>query len=137
MDLQKEDINGISAGPVTEDDMYHWQAYLSGPEDSPYAGGIFFLNIEFPCDYPFKPPKVTFSTKVYHPNINSNGSICVDILKEGWSPALTVVKLLISIVSLFEDPNPDDPLVQEIAELYKKDKEAYEQTAKEWTLKYA
>ena len=63
-----------------------------GPEDSPYTGGVFFLNIHFPTDYPFKPPKVTFVTRIYHPNINSNGGICLDILKDQWSPALTINK---------------------------------------------
>ena len=63
-----------------------------GPEDSPYTGGVFFLNIHFPTDYPFKPPKVTFVTRIYHPNINSNGGICLDILKDQWSPALTISK---------------------------------------------
>ncbi|RXM34651.1 Ubiquitin-conjugating enzyme E2 D4 [Acipenser ruthenus] len=63
-----------------------------GPSDSPYQGGVFFLTIHFPTDYPFKPPKVAFTTKIYHPNINSNGSICLDILRSQWSPALTVSK---------------------------------------------
>ena len=60
--------------------------------DSPYAGGVFFLSIMFPTDYPFKPPKVSFTTKIYHPNINANGSICLDILRDQWSPALTISK---------------------------------------------
>ena len=64
-----------------------------GPGDSPYAGGVFFVMIHFPPDYPFKPPKVQFQTKVYHPNVNSQGSICLDILKEQWSPALTISKV--------------------------------------------
>jgi ubiquitin-protein ligase len=63
-----------------------------GPGDSPYSGGVFFVLIHFPPDYPFKPPKVQFQTKVYHPNVNSQGSICLDILKEQWSPALTISK---------------------------------------------
>jgi len=63
-----------------------------GPPDSPYQGGVFFLTIHFPTDYPFKPPKVAFSTRIYHPNINSNGSICLDILRAQWSPALTISK---------------------------------------------
>eukprot|EP00968_Pinguiococcus_pyrenoidosus_P022691 scaffold3340_cov255-Pinguiococcus_pyrenoidosus.AAC.11 len=68
-------------------------ATIMGPEDSPYAGGVFFLHIAFPADYPFKPPKVHFTTKIYHCNINSNGGICLDILKDQWSPALTVSKV--------------------------------------------
>lgn len=60
--------------------------------DSPYSGGVFFLTIHFPTDYPFKPPKVNFTTRIYHPNINSNGSICLDILRDQWSPALTISK---------------------------------------------
>ena len=108
-----------------------------GPSDSPYQGGVFFLNIRFPSDYPFKPPKVTFTTRIYHPNINANGSICLDILKDQWSPALTISKVLLSISSLLTDPNPDDPFVPDIATLYKSDKNAYEKNAKEWTKKYA
>ena len=108
-----------------------------GPDDSPYSGGVFFLNIRFPPDYPFKPPKVNFTTKIYHPNINSNGSICLDILKDQWSPALTISKVLLSISSLLTDPNPDDPLVPEIANLYKNDMAKYTEVAKEWTSKYA
>ena len=63
-----------------------------GPADSPYSGGVFFLAIHFPTDYPFKPPKVSFTTRIYHPNINGNGSICLDILRDQWSPALTISK---------------------------------------------
>ncbi|KAM3183189.1 Ubiquitin-conjugating enzyme E2 D1 [Hymenolepis weldensis] len=102
-------------------------------DDSPYAGGIFHLDIHFPPDYPFKPPKITFITKIYHPNINSNGSICLDILKDQWSPALTISKVLLSISSLMTDPNPDDPLVIEIARTFKNDRQQYIKTAREWT----
>lgn len=90
-----------------------------------------------PTDYPFKPPKVAFQTKVYHPNVNSQGSICLDILKDQWSPALTISKVLLSISSLLTDANPDDPLVPEIAHIYKSDRARYEDTAREWTRKYA
>ncbi|CAM6079076.1 unnamed protein product [Sphagnum tenellum] len=73
-------VGGVTS-PVAED-MFHWQATIMGPPDSPYAGGVFLVMIHFPPDYPFKPPKVAFRTKVFHPNINSNGSICLDLLKE-------------------------------------------------------
>ena len=154
IDLGKDPPANCSAGPIDEKDQYHWQATIMGPDDSPYAGGVFFLNIHFPTDYPFKPPKVQFTTKIFHPNINSNGGICLDILKDQWSPALTISKVLLSICSLLTDPNPgavgqplfqvktvslcaDDPLVPEIAQMYKKDRKKFDETAKQWTRKYA
>lgn len=136
VDLGKDPPSNCSAGPVG-DDMFHWQATIMGPEDSPYSGGVFFLDIHFPADYPFKPPKVHFTTRIYHCNINSNGGICLDILKDQWSPALTISKVLLSICSLLTDPNPDDPLVPDIAQLYKTDRQRHDATAREWTSKYA
>jgi ubiquitin-conjugating enzyme E2 D len=126
----------FSAGP-TGDDITKWQATIMGPGDSPYEGGIFFLDINFPNDYPFKPPKVKFTTKIYHCNVNNNGGICLDILKDNWSPALTISKVLLSICSLLTDPNPDDPLVPDIANLYKTNREKHDKTAREWTQKFA
>lgn len=125
-----------SAGPVAEN-MFHWQATIMGPDDSPYQGGVFFLTIRFPTNYPFKPPKISFITKIYHPNISKNGSICLDILDSQWSPALTISKVLLSICSLLCDPNPDDPLVPEIARVYRKDLKEYNKLAREWTKRYA
>ena len=125
-----------SAGPLS-DDMFRWQATLMGPSETPFEGGVFFLDISFPEDYPFKPPKVSFDTKIYHPNINSTGGICLDILKEQWSPALTIAKVLLSICSLLTDPNPDDPLVPDIARLYKTNKKEYQRRARMNTLRYA
>ncbi|XP_066041182.1 ubiquitin-conjugating enzyme E2 D3, partial [Chamaea fasciata] len=135
-DLARDPPAQCSAGPVG-DDMFHWQATIMGPNDSPYQGGVFFLTIHFPTDYPFKPPKVAFTTRIYHPNINSNGSICLDILRSQWSPALTISKVLLSICSLLCDPNPDDPLVPEIARIYKTDRDKYNRISREWTQKYA
>ncbi|CAG8462499.1 11805_t:CDS:10 [Ambispora leptoticha] len=135
-DLGHDPPSSCSAGPIG-DDLFHWQATIMGPSDSPYSGGVFFLAIHFPTDYPFKPPKVNFTTRIYHPNINSNGSICLDILRDQWSPALTISKVLLSICSMLTDPNPDDPLVPEIAHVYKTDRARYEATAREWTRKYA
>jgi len=135
-DLTNDPPAQCSAGPV-DDNWFHWQATIIGPGESPFQGGVFFLTIHFPTDYPFKPPKINFTTRIYHPNINSNGSICLDILRSQWSPALTISKVLLSICSLLTDPNPDDPLVPEIAKTYKSDRKQYEKLAKEWTQKYA
>eukprot|EP00048_Salpingoeca_helianthica_P014985 m.224513 g.224513 ORF g.224513 m.224513 type:complete len:200 (-) comp16483_c0_seq1:260-859(-) len=135
-DMEKDPPSQCSAGPVG-DDMYHWQATIMGPSDSPFQGGVYFLTIQFPADYPFKPPKVQFTTKIFHPNINSSGAICLDILKTQWSPALTIAKVLLSICSLLTDPNPDDPLMSDIAQLYKTNREEYTRLAREWTVKYA
>ncbi|KAG1671638.1 hypothetical protein FOA52_006869 [Chlamydomonas sp. UWO 241] len=137
-DLQKDPPTSCSAGPAgAGNDLFVWQATIMGPADSPFSGGVFFMTINFPPDYPFKPPKVAFQTKVYHPNVNSQGAICLDILKDQWSPALTISKVLLSISSLLTDANPDDPLVPEIAHMYKNNKKAYEDNAREWTRKYA
>jgi ubiquitin-conjugating enzyme E2 D len=76
----------------TGSSIYSFFSLFALQSDSPYTGGVFFLSITFPTDYPFKPPKVSFTTKIYHPNINANGSICLDILRDQWSPALTISK---------------------------------------------
>ena len=110
---------------------------IRGPQDSPYEGGVFELELFLPEEYPMAAPKVRFLTKIYHPNIDTLGRICLDILKEQWSPALTISKVLLSICSLLTDPNPDDPLVPEIAQIYKTDPNRYAELAKEWTRKYA
>jgi len=136
-DLRKDAPLNCSAGPINTDDMFRWEGIIVGPDDTPYAGGIFDLKILFPVDYPFKPPTVTFTTKIYHPNINQAGGICLDILKTQWSPALTISKVLLSICSMLSDPNPDDPLMPEIAHQYKNDREAYTATARSWTIQYA
>jgi ubiquitin-conjugating enzyme E2 D/E len=137
LDLKKDPPGDCSAGPVDENDMFRWEAVIFGPSDSPYAGGIFNATIEFPIDYPFKPPRVMFTTKIYHPNINKEGFICLDILKHNWSPALTISKVLLSVISMFTDPNPDDPLMPDIANQYKRNRAEYEMTAREWTQMYA
>ncbi|TQD87338.1 hypothetical protein C1H46_027074 [Malus baccata] len=136
-DLRKDPPNHISAGPQSSRNLFKWQATIMGPPASPYEGGVFYLEINFPDDYPFKPPRVQFKTKVYHPNISSDGTICLDTLKKNWSAALSVSKVLISICSLLTDPNPDDPLEKEIARLYKNNRGKYEEIASIWTQMHA
>jgi ubiquitin-conjugating enzyme E2 D/E len=137
LDLRKDPPANCSAGPVNESDMFIWEGIIFGPSDSPYAGGVFNVSIEFPIDYPFKPPRIMFTTKIYHPNINTQGFICLDILKQNWSPALTISKVLLSILSMLTDPNPNDPLMPDIANQYVKNRAEYELTAREWTQLYA
>merc|ERR1711860_205718 len=88
MDMKTDPPANVSAAPINEDDIYHWEAIITGPSGSPYEGGTFILNVTFPADYPFKPPKVSFATRIYHPNINStNGGICLNELKSQWKPS--------------------------------------------------
>ena len=135
--FQNEQMEHISAGPIDDSDVYKWKAIIHGPQNTPYRNGVFELKIEIPKNYPFSPPHVQFVTPIYHPNINKLGSICLDILKDAWSPVLTISKVLISICSLLADPNPDDPLVRDIAKLYLEDKEKYNRMARNYTLTHA
>ena len=136
-DIKNNPVSNCSAGPIKEDDLTKWHATIIGPEGTPYENGIFNIKIEFTPEYPFKPPKIYFTTPIYHCNINKNGDICLDILKDNWSPSLYISKLLLSICSLLAEPNPKDPLVHEIAELYIKNKEIHDFNAKKMTQKYA
>ena len=137
IDLRSDPPANCSAGPINDSDIFVWEGIIFGPTESPFAGGVFKVNIQFPADYPFRPPRIVFTTKIYHPNINSQGFICIDILKQNWSPALTISKVLLSILSMLTDPNPNDPLMPEIATLYLRSRVEYEVIAREWTQKYA
>ena len=137
IDLKLSPIINCSAGPIDDNNITLWQATIFGPEETPYHGGVFSLKIQFTNEYPFKPPSIYFTTPIYHCNINQNGGICLDILKDNWSPALNIGKLLLSICSLLAEPNPNDPLVPEIAELFKNNREIHDLNARNHTLKYA
>jgi ubiquitin-conjugating enzyme E2 D/E len=136
-ELSQDEYSNITAGPIDENNVYKWSATIIGPKDSVYEGGVFILHIDFPQNYPFKPPQVTFKTKIFHPNISSSGSICLDILQSQWSPALTICKTLLSISSLLTDPNPDDPLDATAGKMYKNDLDSFKKKAKEMTELYA
>uniref|UniRef100_A0A3P9H657 E2 ubiquitin-conjugating enzyme n=1 Tax=Oryzias latipes TaxID=8090 RepID=A0A3P9H657_ORYLA len=135
-DITLDPPPNCSAGPK-DDNIYEWRSTILGPPGSVYEGGVFFLDIAFSPDYPFKPPKVTFRTRIYHCNINSQGVICLDILKDNWSPALTISKVLLSICSLLTDCNPADPLVGSIATQYTTNRPEHDKIAKQWTKRYA
>jgi ubiquitin-conjugating enzyme E2 D len=136
-DILRDPPDNCSAGPVDDDDITTWSATIVGPIKSPYEGGIFHLTMYFPKRYPWQPPLVQFVTRIYHPNIAPNGNICLDILKDQWSPALSISSILLSISSLLTDPNPDDPLVSEIANQYKNDIDRFNDIARRWTEYYA
>lgn len=129
--------NGITIDLINDNDYTKWKATIIPGNDSLYYGGIFNLLIEIPCDYPFKAPKIKFQTKIYHPNINSNGEICLDILKSQWSPTQSLDKVLLSVKVLMENPNPDDPLVPEAATFFKTDKSKYIDNVRLTVEKYA
>ncbi|KAF9578220.1 hypothetical protein BGW38_006097 [Lunasporangiospora selenospora] len=106
--------------------------------ETPYKGGLFKIDVVFNTDYPFKPPKVKFLTKIYHPNIDEEGAICIALLKsDQWKPATRLNQVLRSLVTLLEAPNPEDPLMTDIAELYSSDLPRFLKTAKEHTRKFA
>lgn len=117
--------------------MNDFTVLLRGPADTPYAGGMFKLRIEVSSDYPFKAPKVTFLTKVYHPNIADSGSICLDTLSGQWTPVLCFTKLILTISALLCAPNPNDPLAAEIGNLYKTNFQKFKTNAIEHTKKHA
>lgn len=103
-----------------------------------YEKGKFKVEINIPKSYPFEPPKMKFITKVWHPNISSQtGAICLDILKDQWSPALTIKTALLSLQALLSCPEPNDPQDAVVAQQYLKEKDAFDRTAREWTEKYA
>jgi len=134
--LNKDAPEGISAEPH-EDNLRYFDVTIKGPDGSPFQGGQFKLELFLPEDYPMAPPKVRFLTKIYHPNIDRLGRICLDILKDKWSPALQIRTVLLSVQALLSSPNPDDPLATDVAKHYKEnEKEAIAQSQL-WTKMYA
>ncbi|KAG4301642.1 hypothetical protein PCANB_001819 [Pneumocystis canis] len=120
-----------------QDNLRYFQIKIEGPAQSAYENGIFCLELFLPEEYPMVAPKVRFLTKIYHPNIDKLGRICMDILKNAWSPALQIRTVLLSIQALLSTPNPDDPLDQSIGQEFLYNRATFDATAKEWTRLYA
>lgn len=136
--LTNDDSSGVTAKLVEEGNLRHMKGTITGPQGTPYEGGVFDIDVVISSSYPFEPPKMKFITKVWHPNISSQtGAICLDILKDQWSPALTVKTALLSLQALLCSPEPGDPQDAEVAKMYLKDFKEFEKTAKFWTDSYA
>mmetsp|Transcript_11948 Transcript_11948/g.14458 ORF Transcript_11948/g.14458 Transcript_11948/m.14458 type:complete len:199 (+) Transcript_11948:17-613(+) len=135
-ECQKDTSSGITVSTIEE--FRHLEGIIKGPDSTPYDGGVFKVDIVIPDGYPFEPPKMKFMTKIWHPNISSQtGAICLDILKDKWSPALTIKTALLSLQALLCAAEPDDPQDAEVANMYKSNRELFNQTARFWTDTYA
>ena len=148
----------LSAEP-TEDDPLIWRCTIRGERDTPYDGGVFVLHLRLPADYPFKPPKMEWLTKIYHPNFKEGQTkFCIDILNDQWSPALSIWQTLLSVTALLDIKDDFIPSMccgkpvtadsvdgsgckasglQEAVKLYFEDKPKFEAKAKQWTQRYA
>jgi ubiquitin-conjugating enzyme (huntingtin interacting protein 2) len=163
-DVQKDSHSGVSlephnkaqTGSDTLDDLTHFKGVFRGPPDTPYHGATYNVDIKIPNDYPFQPPVMKFTTKIWHPNISSvtvspttipvrifsltfqtQGAICLDTLGSAWSPVLTLKSALISLQSLLSSPEPKDPQDAEVARMLITNPKEFEHVAREWAIKYA
>ncbi|ORZ37273.1 ubiquitin-conjugating enzyme 9 [Catenaria anguillulae PL171] len=109
-------------------DMMKWEAGIPGKEGTLWEGGVYKVVLEFPEDYPSKPPKVKFTPPLFHPNVYPSGTVCLSIINEdeGWKPAISVKQVLLGVQDLLDNPNPHSPAQQDAYHLYVKDRNAYE-----------
>ena len=136
-ELQKDPIItlGVTVGAI-KNDVFHWQITMLGPQDTPYANGLFYLTADFPDDYPKHGPEVKFKNKMYHLNVSSNGHVCISTLNK-WVPGTTMSEVLSLIFALFYKQNPDSAYIKERAELFKKDRKTFDENARKFTKDYA
>lgn len=129
LQLQKEPIEGIKI--VNNEDLAHWIVIINGPVGTPFEGGIFEVRMDFHDDYPIKAPSVKFLTEIYHPNIYRDGFVCINILQDEWTPAQSIGTIMLSIISLLMDPNPNSPANREASDLFVRDKNSYYKKVRE------
>ena len=123
--LENDPPEGIDASPLDSSNLLLWRGCLFGPPDSEWEGAVLPLQLSFPPDYPQKPPVVRFTCKLYHPNVFSDGKLCLDIVQDKWSPVYTVGTILTSIQSLLTDPNTSSPANPEASKTYSNDRKEY------------
>mmetsp|Transcript_11090 Transcript_11090/g.20921 ORF Transcript_11090/g.20921 Transcript_11090/m.20921 type:complete len:151 (+) Transcript_11090:111-563(+) len=121
------------------DSFERWHAVIRGPQDSPYEGGRFKLDMVCTAGYPYAAPQVSFTTKVFHPNVNfGTGELCLDILKTDWSPAWTLQYVCRAVIALLRDPNADSPLNCDAGNLLRSgDLRGFKSMARMYTLEHA
>ncbi|TDH12397.1 hypothetical protein EPR50_G00046690 [Perca flavescens] len=133
-ELNKNPVEGFSAGLIDDDDIYKWEVVIIGPQDTLFEGGFFKAYLTFPYDYPLRPPKMKFITEIWHPNVAKNGDVCISILhepgedkfgyekpEERWLPIHTVETIMISVISMLADPNSDSPANVDAAKEWRED----------------
>lgn len=122
---------------VDDSNILTWQVLIL-PSKQPYNKGAFRIEINFPAEYPFKPPKITFKTKIYHPNVDEKGQVCLPIiLAEHWKPATRTDQVIQSLVALVNDPEPEHPLRTDLAQEFTKERKKFYMKAEEHTKKFA
>lgn len=134
-ELNKNPVEGFSAGLIDDNDLYRWEVLIIGPPDTLYEGGVFKAHLTFPKDYPLRPPKMKFITEIWHPNVDKNGDVCISILhepgedkygyekpEERWLPIHTVETIMISVISMLADPNGDSPANVDAAKEWREDR---------------
>ncbi|RZC66226.1 hypothetical protein C5167_009916 [Papaver somniferum] len=120
-----EPPEGCSASPLSDENLFVWSATIFGPDETPWEGGVFGLRLTFGDCYPEKPPRVRFTCEIFHPNVYQDGTLCMDIIQDAWSPCHSVCTILTSVQSLLTDPNPASPANPEAAQMYQHDIQSY------------
>ncbi|XP_045118357.1 ubiquitin-conjugating enzyme E2 G2 [Portunus trituberculatus] len=133
---------GIIAGPTNEENFFEWEALIVGPEGTCFECGVFPAKLIFPPDYPLSPPKMQFTCEMFHPNIYSDGRVCISILHapgddpmgyetsaERWSPVQSVEKILLSVVSMLAEPNDESSANVDAAKMWRDDRDQFNRIA--------
>lgn len=136
--LNKDPPDGIAAGPINEENFFEWEAVILGPEGTPYEGGVFCAKLKFPTDYPLSPPKMQFTSEIFHPNIYPDGQVCISILhapgndplgyessSERWSPVQSIEKVLLSVISMLAEPNDESGANIDAAKMWREDRKQF------------
>jgi ubiquitin-conjugating enzyme E2 A len=123
--MKQSPPEGVSASPLGDENLHVWGGTIFGTDDTPWEGGIYSMRLTFPEQYPDKPPRVRFTCEMFHPNIYPDGTLCLDLIQDNWSPIYTVSSIMIAIRSLLSDPNCASPANPEAAHVYQTDKKLY------------